>query len=201
MMTVEYEPKPYCKRSPYELNIIRGIPQNPLFDEGSISNIISSFELRPDDVFICTYPKSGTTWTQQIVNLLRCDGKDPPHSYCHGVPWLETLALKNPYMASQEAQGWTLESLQTAPGPRVFKTHANLQDLPGRSHSGATRVIYVARNPKDVVVSMYYHALNKKHFKFNGSFSDMFDHFYGGSWFNHVLDWWQAHLKVIYFLC
>ncbi len=206
MTDVEFEPKPHHARSPYKLAIIRGVQQNPTFDEEGISNLISSFELRSDDVFICTYPKSGTTWTQQMVNLLQCDGKDPPRSYSHAVPWLETLALKKPQLANDEAKGWSLESLQAAPGPRVFKTHANIQDLPGRFRSGATKVIYVARNPKDVAVSMYYHARNKKYFEFNGSFSDMFDHFYGGScecgsWFIHVLDWWKAHLKVIYTFC
>ncbi len=202
MTAAEFEPIPHHERCSYELSIIRGVPQNPCFDEESISNFVTSFEARPDDVFICTYPKSGTTWVQQIVNLLQCNGKDPPHSYSHAVPWLESLAVKDPFLAGIEAKGWSLESLQATPGPRVFKTHANLQDIPGRSRSGGPRVIYIARNPKDVAVSMSYHARNKEQFKFNGTFSDMFDHFYHGScecgsWFTHVLDWWQAHLKVI----
>ncbi len=202
MTAAEFEPIPHRERCSYELSIIRGVPQNPGFDEESISNFVTSFEARPDDVFICTYPKSGTTWVQQIVNLLQCNGKDPQHSYSHAVPWLESLAVKDPFLAGIEAKGWSLESLQATPGPRVFKTHANLQDIPGRSRSGGPRVIYIARNPKDVAVSMSYHARNKEQFKFNGTFSDMFDHFYHGScecgsWFTHVLDWWQAHLKVI----
>lgn len=34
---------------------------------------IYNFEVRPDDVFICTYPRSGTTWTQEMIWLIGND--------------------------------------------------------------------------------------------------------------------------------
>ncbi len=36
---------------------------------------IYNFKVRSDDVFVCTHPRSGTTWTQEIVWLI-CNDLD-----------------------------------------------------------------------------------------------------------------------------
>ena len=46
------------------------------FCEQSLQESIN-FPAQDDDIFIVTYPKNGTTWTQQIVYCLLNDGKPP----------------------------------------------------------------------------------------------------------------------------
>jgi hypothetical protein len=203
-----------------KLSLVRGIPQNPFFDEKVINELIETFATRDDDVFICSFVKSGTTWLQQIVNLLLSRGGDPPkvcylsstksslpkteklawQSYAAQVPWLEAAATGTTILAEREAPGWSLASINAAPGPRYFKTHANVADLP-RGSSTSVKVVYIARNPKDVAVSLFHHARNKPDFEFSGTFGDLFNCFVNGTaengcWFNHVLEWWKESQRV-----
>lgn len=177
----------------YRLALVRGVPQNPLFDVAAFERLITEFHARPSDVFICTYVKAGTTWTQQIVtNLL--EGGAATKKYGEAVPWLEAL-VATAILPEREAPGWTLASIDAWEGPRFFKSHATVADLPGGD--AKPKVIIVARNPKDTVVSLYHHAKNKPEFKFtDGSFDDFLGVFLSGnaengSWFKHVVEWYK----------
>jgi hypothetical protein len=135
------------------------------------------FVPRPDDIFIVTYPRSGTTWMQMILYQLTTDGNmDFPHinEYC---PWFEQSA--------RSAGGF-----EGLPSPRLFKSHLSYRQIP----KGPGKYVYIARDGKDVAVS-YFHFF-RSHLGFRGTFDEFFDLFMrgkmeGGSWFEHVKGWWQ----------
>ena len=143
----------------YVMTSVRGIPQNPLFNVEMFESMIDTFETRDKDVFVCTYVKAGTTWAQQIVTLLCNGGEQGDKSYGEQVPWLEALAAPET-LAEREAPGYTLEKINAMADPRFFKSHATVSDLP-RGKAPGVKVIAIARNPKDTVVSLFHHASSK----------------------------------------
>ncbi len=175
----------------YKLVNVRGVPQNPTFDEKKFEEVIDNFVTRDGDVFIATFVKAGTTWTQQIVHLLLRDG-EPGGFYGEAIPWLESVTSE--FLGPREAPTWTLDKINNAPSPRYFKTHAIVEHLP-RGH-GKIKTIVVARNPKDSVVSLYHHAKSKPEFGFTGDFNAFCEIFLAGQaengcWFSHILDWYN----------
>ncbi len=52
-----------------EVNMVKSVPGNWYMPAGykAVAEKIYNFELRPDDIWIVTYPKCGTTWTQELV--------------------------------------------------------------------------------------------------------------------------------------
>lgn len=98
-----------------------------------------ALKLRPSDVVITPYGKSGTTWTQQIVHTLRTRGDMDFDDISRVVPWIETAHVL----------GLDLDAEQRA-NPRAFKSHlaANLVPKGGR-------YINVVRDPMDAALSSF----------------------------------------------
>ena len=137
-----------------------------------------AFDPRPDDLFLASYARSGTTWLQMILYQLTTDGNMD----------FEHITLPIPYFERALGQGRDLNRL---PSPRIFKTHFRYRKLP----KGPYKRIYVARNGKDVLVSCYY--FFRAHSPFKGTFDEFFQKFMAGnvpsgSWFRHVAEW-SAH--------
>jgi len=106
-------------------------------DEGKA--VGDAFIPESTDIIISPYPKSGTTWTQQIVHSLRTQGDMDFGEITEVVPWI----------SMSYDLGIDLTTPQKA-HPRAFKSHHKWDDIP----KGARYIISI-RNPKDVVVSDY----------------------------------------------
>ncbi|HET6418149.1 MAG TPA: sulfotransferase domain-containing protein [Polyangiales bacterium] len=135
-------------------------------------------EIRPSDVFISSYPRSGTTLTQWILYLLTHEEQPDPTHLTEVSPWFErSLAIGE----------LTAADLDRFPSPRIFKSHLPREWLP----DGA-RYIYVERDGLDVLVS-YFH-FYCAYLGFQGSLEDFHGLFIEGrlqygSWFEHVAGW------------
>jgi aryl sulfotransferase len=108
------------------------------------STIWNSFQFRDDDIIIATYAKSGTTWMQQIVAQLLFDGS-PDIEVAEKSPWMDLrVPPKEVKLAAVEAQTHR----------RFLKTHLPVDAL---RFSPQARYIYIGRDGRDVVWSLYNH--------------------------------------------
>ena len=111
------------------------------------SEIWNDFRFRDDDIIISTYAKSGTTWTQQIIAQLLFDGAADLH-VAEMSPWVD---LRVP---SAEVK---LAAVEAQTHRRFVKTHLPVDAL---VYSPRAKYIYLARDGRDVVWSMYNHHAN-----------------------------------------
>ena len=69
-------------------NKINGIFYPPFIDQARVDEL-KDFTLLDDDVFVVSYPKSGTTWMQQIVRSIKARGNVSDLQLAATIPWLE----------------------------------------------------------------------------------------------------------------
>ncbi|KAM9305383.1 uncharacterized protein PAF06_013931 [Gastrophryne carolinensis] len=161
---------------------------------------ISRFQAHPQDVLVAAYPKAGVTWMQEIVDMIFMDGdaercRRAPTYDKH--PFLEAVAPKPVPSGLQIAENM-------AP-PRILKSHLPVQLLPLSFWEQDCKVVYVARNAKDSMVSYFHFQRMNKGLPDPGEWQDYFRSFLigdvpWGSWFDHVLGWWKAkdHHQILY---
>ncbi len=140
------------------------------------------YRARPDDIFVVTYPKSGTTWMQQIVWQLLNHGRMDFDHITQVSPHLE------PMLGSRRI-------VSDLPAPRVVKSHMQYSWMP----KGPGRYIYVVRDGKDVAISLFYHLQKGRGYLL--PFPTFFKSFlagkvHSGSWFTHVAGWLANEKKL-----
>lgn len=147
----------------------------------SAERFLSTLKYHPrdDDVFLVTYPRSGTTWTHQILHLIFHNGNPPKDGkeFMTSCPFMEMLGA---------------EAAVNAPRPCALKLHLPYHLTP---YNPKAKYIYVTRNPKDCCVS-FYHFVGKTVDNVNIPFDDFFEKFISGDisygdYFDNVLSWYE----------
>lgn len=100
-----------------------------------------NLKVYPDDVFIVSYPKSGNTWTRFLIANLIYPEKNPDFSNINAL-------LPDP-------EAVTKRELERTARPRFIKSHQYFDPR-------FQKVIYIVRDPRDVVLSEYYFDIKRQ---------------------------------------
>jgi hypothetical protein len=131
----------------------------------------------PDDRFLVSYPRSGSTWTRFLIgNLLSSE----PITFANIESRLPSIYL------------CTDRQLRSVPHPRLVTSHEAFDPA-------YKTIIYVVRDPRDVAVSFYHYSIKNRHIPdgysmdnfvsryVNVAVHSMYDRW--GSWADHVMSW------------
>ena len=140
---------------------------------------------RTDDVFLVSFPKSGSTWTSYLLHQLRSRGNDD------FVDIKDEVIDITPGHWRPEMDPFRIEQRFF---PRTFKTHGSYDLCPGGG-----KYIYLARDPRDTLYSLYYFIHDLFGINDGVSVESFFQHYYvarfgtdhdiGNVW-NHFLQWY-----------
>ncbi|CAD0196950.1 unnamed protein product [Chrysodeixis includens] len=181
---------------------------------------IYNMPLRPSDVFVASYQRSGTTVTQELVWQLLNDfdyekAKEIPltarYSFLEEFMFIDSektdIYIENAKKADPNFDPTPIlmigemfktpasTKLATAPSPRFIKTHLPMSFLPPKVLETA-KVVYIAREPRDVAVSCYHQTLLFKVQQFEGGFKEFWNLFHRSlftltPFFEHLKEAWN----------
>ncbi|MBZ3869802.1 ATP-binding cassette sub-family C member 9 [Sciurus carolinensis] len=163
--------------SPGQLSVLHKF-KGILFSTASskeLLNSLDSFDAKEDDVFLVSYPKSGTHWVAEVIENI-------PNA---------RITITSPIELGDISK---FEELKLYSKRRVIPTHLSYDMLPVNIKQKQCKIIYVIRNPKDTAVSLFHYYRdnpNLPHIETWAAFLELFlrgDVVYG-SWFDHVLSW------------
>ncbi|XP_033112812.1 sulfotransferase 1C4-like [Anneissia japonica] len=172
----------------------------PRFVDGVLHSSVTSDELlkairkldiRDDDVIVVSYPKAGTTWTQEIVSILfyGCDIEKADEKYIrHRFLFLDMKKLDSSLGPHEIAA--------SLPSPRLIKTHLQSNEMPEQLTTTKAKIVFIARNPKDNAVSLFHFSNAIAPRDRQQSWSDFFTDFCEekvimGGWFKINTYWWS----------
>ncbi|GJN40345.1 hypothetical protein PR202_gb29550 [Eleusine coracana subsp. coracana] len=104
------------------------------------------FDPRPDNIIVASFPNCGTTWVLALLVAMMMWCACPPGTAHHPLRRLNPHQCL-PFLKAQFADGEEVV-LEALPSPCLAYTHMSVAFLP---RARTCRVMYVCRDPKDVV--------------------------------------------------
>ncbi|XP_075057021.1 amine sulfotransferase-like [Mixophyes fleayi] len=174
----------------------KGMYFQKLLTTPEIIDSVEQMEIRDSDVFLVTFPKSGTVWTLQILCQI--------YKESHGDVAKDVNDMN---MVSWVEYNQNKIDVDSCPSPRLFSSHLPYYLVPKDLRNRKGKVIYVFRNPKDNLVSFYHFRkliVSLQHLALSWeSFFDLYmsGKVYAGLWFDHVRGWYthKEDLNCLFF--
>lgn len=133
--------------------------------------------VRPDDTFLVSYPKSGNTWARFLVANLNYPDRSPDFGNIDQlIPAPEVISKRD---------------FSQLPSPRIIRTHSSFDPR-------FKQVIYIVRDPRDIVVSQFHYHRKRKLIDDNCAIDAFVSRFLlgntteDGSWKHNVASWLAA---------
>ena len=163
---------------------------------------VKTLPVRSDDIWVISFPKNGTTWAQAMVWLIANDLDYEKANRIHianRFPFLEIGGLielspgRDPYQ----------RIVDMAP-TRFIKSHLPVAFIPDEIWTAKPKIIYVRRNPKDVIVSYYHHWRNFA--KYTGTIEEYAHEFMKdlcqySPYIEHIIEYTKLDYPNILHLC
>ncbi|XP_076427867.1 sulfotransferase 2A2-like isoform X2 [Peromyscus maniculatus bairdii] len=161
-----------------------GIPFSAiLYKKEIIEESLDKFVIRDEDSVIVSYPKSGTNWLIETICLIQTKGNPK---------WIQSVPIwdRSPWIETK--RGFPI--LINKEGPRLMSSHLPFHLFPKSFFRSKAKVIYVIRNPRDILVSGYFFLRNTNLIDNPESLGTYLEWFLKGnvpygSWFEHTRDW------------
>jgi hypothetical protein len=152
--------------------IAKNILKNYLFEK--LVERDYSFEVKENYKFVISYPKSGNTWMRFLLANLLCDEE------------IDFVNIEDKVIDIYKRNNKEIE--ENKEHLNIFKSHSYF-----RPKFSNNKVVYIVRDPRDVVISYYNHY--KKNKRREISFNDYLDLFINsnidvfGNWGENVGSW------------
>lgn len=158
-----------------------------------------NFQFLPDDILVATYPRSGTTLTQEIVwQIVNHETVQKNEKYGQTFDRFPCLEFDLRVIADQLTKPVPngIDNLSSQASNRLIKTHLPFRFIRHQYEKVNPRTIVVIRNPKDNVVSCYNFYKGVKFLQEKITFSDylhayMTSHSIVGEYFDTNLGYWS----------
>ncbi|CAH1793726.1 unnamed protein product [Owenia fusiformis] len=168
-----------CDGKTMKVLYIDGVAHECVF-RSSIHSDARTFTAHVDDVWIMSWPRSGSHWVWEIIQRL-----------LHGID-----SFVGPLQKDLSVFDLNTDGIKHFPQPRVISSHLRREFAPEDIFKKGSKVVYLVRDPRDAMVSWYKFIQRQDAFQYDGSRDGFLSLYFQdkvprGTWEKHTKGWLQ----------